>query len=389
MTRFAVRLTQIAASVMLAASAWIAAPAASASANTSWVEVFACPKGISIFAVEDDLNLPAPSVYIQVYSTTIGAQAGVVGSLTGSGVPGNGQGRQYIYWADLLLTAGQKGVVRATGARNESYAGFTVADSCPPLGSVRGSAFEDLNRNGARDPGEPGLGTASWKVTTGGDWFLCGYVGGDSTFGPTVKPGTYTVIPIAQPGWRATTPVRTALVKRLGEAALNNDIGFARAANAGGDNCSQYAPPGGAQPVPLPAPNLPDALTALGNYGVFNTLLGSLNSTGLTAVLTGSGPFTLLAPADAAFGNISNSTVARWTRYPATLTELLKCHIILGKVDLAALGTRGKTFRTLGARSVTLRSKNGMVYANDAIVGEVVHASNGSVLVLDRVLFTR
>ena len=171
---------------------------------------------------------------------------------TGSEVP-NGEARQFVYLSDSPLVPGVTGAVIAKGQRNEAYATFTVDEECPPLGSVRGTAFEDLNRNGAHDAGEPNLGAASWKLTAGGDWFICGYVGGDSTFGPTVKPGTYTVVPIAQPGWVATTPPRTALVKKLGVAALNNDIGFVRAANASGSYCGQYAPPGD---VITPLPNV-------------------------------------------------------------------------------------------------------------------------------------
>ncbi len=380
------KATHLIAVHILAACASIAiAPATTVSANTSWVEVFACPKGISIFAVEDDLNLPAPTVDFKILGVNIGAQAGNVGSITGSGVPGDGKGRQFVYWSDMKLQPGQMGEVRARGARNESYARFTVANDCPPLGSVRGSAFEDLNRNGARDPGEQGIGTASWKVTAGGDWFLCGYVGDDSTFGPTVKPGTYTVIPIAQPGWRATTPVRTTLVKKLGEATLNNDLGFVRAPNASGDNCGSYAPPGNVLPVAGPL----DPVNTLANYGVFNTLLGALNSTGLAQALSGPGPFTVLAPTDIAFGKLSKATQDRMAKFPGSLTELLKCHVIVGTVDIKSIGPNGKTFETLGARPITLRVRNGTLYANNAIVGEVAQTSNGAVLVIDRVLFVR
>ncbi len=350
-------------------------PVRAATANTSWVEVYACPKGISIFAVEDDLNLPAPTVDFKIIGVNIGAQAGNVGSITGSGVPGDGKGRQFVYWSDVQLQPGQKGEVRARGARNESYAKFTVDGNCPPLGSVRGSAFEDLNRNGVRDPGEQGIGTASWKVTAGGD----------STYGPTVKPGTYTVIPIAQPGWLATTPVRTTLVKKLGEAALNNDLGFVRAPNASGDNCSGYAPPGNLLPVVGPL----DPVSALANYGVFNTLLDALNATGLAQTLSGSGPFTILAPTDIAFGKLSKATQDRMAKFPGTLAELLKCHVIVGAVDIKSIGPNGKTFKTLGARPITLRVRNGTLYANNAIVGEVAPTSNGAGLVIDRVLFVR
>jgi len=383
--------------VIIATALAMAAPAAPghiASANTSWVEVFACPKGISVFTVEDDVSLNAPTVDFQVavtgtHPSTIYGSANVVGAITGPGVPGGGKGRQYVYWSDTGLTAGQTGTVRAKGVRNESYAGFTVASDCPPLGSVRGSAFEDLNHNGVRDPGEPNIGTASWKLTTGGNWFLCGYVGSDSTFGPTVKPGTYTLIPIAQPGWRATTPVRTALVRKLGEAALNNDIGFVRSSNSRGDVCSGYTPPGIPPGDSVSVVQSPDALRALANNHVFTRLFGALQTTGLAGMLSASGPFTLLAPTDIAFSRLPRTTYDRLTRRPQLLLDVLKCHVILGTIDVKSLGPRGKTFPTLGARSVTFRVHNGVLYANNAIVGDVLPVSNGSVLVIDRVLFAQ
>jgi uncharacterized surface protein with fasciclin (FAS1) repeats len=379
-------LFKLVASVALAASIVIPLiPARPASANTSWVEVSACPVGLSIFAVEDDLSLPAPTVDFNLLPNGPGAPARLVGSIAGESVPG-GKGRQYVYWNDLKLTPGTRGTVIARGARNESYATFVVANDCPPLGSVRGSAFEDFNANGVRDLGEPGIGTASWKVTTGGDWFICGFVGGDSTYGPTVTPGTYTVLPIAQPGWRATTPPRQALVKTLGFAALNNDIGFVKAASSG-DNCGQYAP----VIAPQPSPILLDAATTLANYKVFNTLLAAANAAGVTSVLAGPGPYTILAPTDAAFANLSPARLNALLRNPAQLAELLKCHIIPGVVDPAQLvGTKGRSFKTLGVRSVTLRvARNGQLLANNANVGEIIPASNGQILALDRVLFVR
>jgi uncharacterized surface protein with fasciclin (FAS1) repeats len=302
-------------------------------------------------------------------------------------VPG-GQGTQYVYWSDFGLVPGTTGTVVARGSRNESYANFTVSGDCPPLGSVRGSAFEDVNSNGLRDPGEPGITTASWKVTAGGDWYICGYVGGDSTYGPTVTPGTYSVIPIAQPGWRATTPPRTALVKQLGFAALNNDIGFVRAVNSAGDYCGQYAPPA----LPPAGPSTLDAAATLANFGAFNTLVSAAHAAGLTDVLAGPGPYTVLAPTDLAFSQLPPARIASLLRNPRQLAELLKYHIIPGLVDPAQLVglRRGRVYRTLGNRSVTLRvASNGQLMANTAIVGEIIPASNGAILALDRALFVR
>lgn len=356
-----------------------------ARANTSWLEVNACPRGVSVLAVEDDPTLPAPRVDWTIPALNLGAEANLVGRVSGPGVPG-GQGTQYVYWSEVELPPGAAGSVVASGARNQSYANFTVAEDCPPLGSVRGSAFEDLNANGRRDPGEPGIGTASWKVTAGGDWFICGYVGGDSTYGPTVTPGTYTVIPIAQPGWRATTPPLTAVVKQLGFAALDNDIGFARATSPG-DTCGQYAPPS----VPQPGPDVVAAPAALAGHGGFNTLLAAAQAAGLIDALAGPGPYTLLAPTDAAFARLTPARLNALLRHPAQLAELLKCHVIPSAVDPAQLtGARGRTYRTLGSRSVTLRvDRRGQLFANNVAVGAAVDAGNGSIFALDRVLFVR
>lgn len=384
--RIAIRAMRCVLSVALAAGAAVSlAQPLPASANVVGIDVFACPNGISILVLAQDVTQPAPQVD---WSTADGkgVRAGVVGKITGSDVP-NGEGAQFVYWSSIALTAGVTGTVIARGQRNEAYARFTVDGDCPPLGSVRGSAFEDLNRNGTRDAGEPGIGTASWKLTAGGDWFICGFVGGDSTFGPTVTPGTYIVIPVAQPGWVATTPPRNALVKRLGVAALHNDIGFARAANSQGQYCSQYAPPANAvAPLPAPAQSPTDVLAA---NGVFNTLLTGLNSTSLADVVNGPGAYTILAPTDTAFAALSPATQRRLANNPKALEELLRCHIIIGNIDITRLGARARAFPTLGTRKVWLQVRNGQLLANGVVVGDAIPASNGQIWVPSRVLFVR
>lgn len=127
----------------------------------------------------------------------------------------------------------------------------------------------------------------------------------------------------------------------------------------------------------------------MASYGLFNTLLASLNSTGLAGAVNGSGPFTILAPPDSAFAKLSPATQRRLANNPQALAELLKCHVILGNVDLGSIGPRGKTFKTLGARSVTLQVRNGQLTANGAIIGEVIPTSNGQIWVLNKALFVR
>jgi hypothetical protein len=330
--------------------------------------------------------LPAPTVNFTVNTSTgsAGATANLVGVVTGPDVPG-GKGRQYIYWNGIRMPAGATGQIVAKGARNESYAKFTVAPSCPPLGTVRGSAFEDYNLNGVRDPGEPGIGAASWKVTAGGNWFICGYVGGDSTYGPTVTPGTYSVIPIAQPGWRATTPPRIALVKQLGVAALNNDLGFIRDPRSSGDFCGQYAPPN-PNPIPPPITSTPIPST-LASYRIFNTLLAAANASGVIDILNEPGPYTLFAPTDAAFTKLPAGTLDRLLKHPLSLAELLKCHIVPGIVEPSDFTRRAASTQTLGARRVILRATNGSLTVNGRNIAEVLDASNGEIYIIDAVLF--
>lgn len=377
-------LLRAGAALGVVAMSAVLVPAHPAAANITRIHILACPKGISIQVVEEDLSLSAPQVSFNVQPAGPSASANLVGATT-SDVPG-GIGRLFVYWNEVSLTPGAKGEVIARGARNESYASFIVDAECPPLGSVRGSAFEDLNRNGVRDPGEPGIGTASWKLTAGGDWFICGVVGGDSTFGPTVLPGTYSVIPIAPPGWLATTPPRAALVRQLGFASLNNDIGFARAPGSRGDICGQYAP-APAPPQPLPPTASQDAAATLIAFGSFDTLLLAAEVAGVSAIFSAPGPYTFLAPTDVAFDRVPPATLNRLLNNPRQLATVLRSHIIPSAVDVTVIGARGRTFRTLSGRAVTLRVQNGVLYANNAIVGEIAPASNGAVFVIDRVLF--
>jgi len=72
-------------------------------------------------------------------------------------------------------------------------------------GSISGSKWNDLNDNGVRDIGEPGL--ANWKITLAGKTTATAYtdVNGDYTF-PGLWPGDYMVSESWRPFWRQTYP---------------------------------------------------------------------------------------------------------------------------------------------------------------------------------------
>jgi hypothetical protein len=99
----------------------------------------------------------------------------------------------------------------------------------------------DKNADGKWDVGEPVFGEAWYKVTDGGAWYTCGYVGTDASYGVSVKPGgTYYVMPVAPKGYKVTTPRIKVTVGT--DAALNTNIGFVADPKAIGEACDQYNP---------------------------------------------------------------------------------------------------------------------------------------------------
>ena len=117
-----------------------------------------------------------------------------------------------------------------------------IGDTCDTasISSVRGYAFLDKNANGKWDVGESIFGEAWYKVTDGGSWYTCGYVGADASYGVPVNPGKYYVMPVAPKGFKTTTPRIEVTVGT--DAALNTNIGFVADPKATGDACDQYNP---------------------------------------------------------------------------------------------------------------------------------------------------
>lgn len=221
------------------------APSLPAQAIITGVGAYACRDGIVMRATEDDLNAIAPKVYYNIPGGP-SSEAGVVGEKVVNVTTSDNKvvpTRIFLYWVDTKIKPGLKGSMAAQQASNARYTNFTVNDQCPVLGSIRGVAYEDYNANGVREANEPLLYNAHYKITGGGNWFVCGYVGSDATYGVPVKPGGYSVIPVALPGWRTTTPRINTLVEDFSYASLNNDIGFVRDPRAKGEACNDYNPP--------------------------------------------------------------------------------------------------------------------------------------------------
>jgi uncharacterized surface protein with fasciclin (FAS1) repeats len=122
--------------------------------------------------------------------------------------------------------------------------------------------------------------------------------------------------------------------------------------------------------------------------GGFNTLVAAVTAADLAGTLSGTGPFTVFAPTDAAFAKLPAGTIETLLD-PANkdqLVAILTYHVVGGKVTSDQVVGLSKA-PTLQGADVAIAVTNGDVMINDATVTAVdIQASNGVIHVIDTVL---
>jgi len=119
-----------------------------------------------------------------------------------------------------------------------------------------------------------------------------------------------------------------------------------------------------------------------------STMSSAIDAARFGETLAGPGPFTVLAPNNAAFEALPPGTLDQLLADPSgALTDLLNFHVIPEKhmaADLAA----GKSVETLlGEKIYFITGKDGKLYVNDLhVVRTDLVGSNGVVQVIDGVL---
>jgi uncharacterized surface protein with fasciclin (FAS1) repeats len=137
-------------------------------------------------------------------------------------------------------------------------------------------------------------------------------------------------------------------------------------------------------PAPQPTTTVVDVIV---NSDVHNTLEAAVVAAGLVETLSGTGPFTVFAPTDAAFAALPAGTVETLLADPTgTLTQILLYHV----VSAAALSTTlsdGQTITTLLGEDITVTiDANGVMINNATVVVADILTTNGVVHVIDAVL---
>ena len=130
------------------------------------------------------------------------------------------------------------------------------------------------------------------------------------------------------------------------------------------------------------------------------TLVAAVKAAGLVDTLSGTGPFTVFAPTNAAFARLPAGTVDTLVKpeNKGTLTGILTYHVVSGRItagQIASMAARHKgtaTLKTVQGESLRFRKSGSAWTVIDAKGGSAritianVMQSNGVIHVIDRVL---
>jgi uncharacterized surface protein with fasciclin (FAS1) repeats len=143
---------------------------------------------------------------------------------------------------------------------------------------------------------------------------------------------------------------------------------------------------GGAMMVP--SKNIVENAAASSDH---TTLVAAVKAAGLDGTLSGAGPFTVFAPANAAFEKLPAGTVDNLLKPESKekLTSVLTYHVVPGAVRSTDLKD-GQKVKTVQGEELTVSIKGGKVMINDAEVTTAdVISSNGVTHVVNGVLMPK
>ncbi len=139
-------------------------------------------------------------------------------------------------------------------------------------------------------------------------------------------------------------------------------------------------------PEPTATPRPKDLVDTALAASKFKTLTSLLQTAGLVDALKAQGPFTIFAPTDDAFAQLSPESLDSLKKDPQKLAELLKYHVVQGAIkaeDAAKLSEA----KTLDGQPITIEVKDGKIQVNGATVTEPdQQTANGVIHTIDRVL---
>ena len=134
--------------------------------------------------------------------------------------------------------------------------------------------------------------------------------------------------------------------------------------------------------------NKKDIVDTAVHAGSFGTLLAAAKAAGLVDTLKSKGPFTVLAPTDAAFAKIPDEAIADLLKpeNKAALQNILTYHVLPGRVTASEVA-KLTVAKTVQGEQVNITSQHGKVTIDGAnVIKADIQASNGIIHVIDTVI---
>ena len=116
-----------------------------------------------------------------------------------------------------------------------------------------------------------------------------------------------------------------------------------------------------------------------------STLVAAVKAAGLVEVLSGEGPFTVLAPTNEAFAKLPEGALEGLLADPEKLGAVLKAHVISGKA-LAADVVKIDAVETLNGTYPVRVSEGGVSIGGANVIATDLMAKNGVVHLIDTVI---
>ena len=116
-------------------------------------------------------------------------------------------------------------------------------------------------------------------------------------------------------------------------------------------------------------------------------MVNAIQAAGLTSYLSGTGPFTVFAPTNAAFAKLDPETLNNIIGNPTLLTALLQYHVVNGQVYSKDL-TDGEVNTALSGQTILVDVNGNSVTLNGSsnVTDADIKASNGVIHAIDAVI---
>ena len=121
------------------------------------------------------------------------------------------------------------------------------------------------------------------------------------------------------------------------------------------------------------------------NDKTLTTLLSAINKAQFSLMLSGDGPFTVLAPNDEAFAKVKLEAILK---DESKLKEILSYHVISSKV-MGKDARDVKELNTAQGGKIVVDTTNGVMFNNAKVVTADIECGNGVIHIIDTVLMPK